>query len=105
MTLPGLVTEAVVIRAVPSEIYALVPTAVAGAFAVFLDITESKKFAACVVKYSVHNNLDSGFVAKLCEMSESLIGADPAIDEFVVSGVVAMGGGLKERSDVKGCAP
>ncbi len=105
MSLPGLVTEAVVIRAVPSEIYALVPPTVARAFAAFLDITESEKFAACVVKYSVYDNFDSGFVTKLCEMSESLIGADPVIDKLVISGVVAMGGGLKERSDVKGCAP
>ena len=52
------------------------------------------------VEHSVHHNLNACFVAELCEMTEAFIGAKTAVYETVVTGVVSMGGGLKERSDV-----
>ena len=54
-----------------------------------------------MVEYSVYDHLDSGFMAELCEVPEVLIGAKPAVHKLIISGIVAMGGGLKERSDVK----
>ena len=101
MSLPCLVSEAVIVRAVPAKVHTFVPAAVAGAFAVFLNILESEEFTSGVVEYSVYDHLDSGFMAELCEVPEVLIGAKPAVHKLIISGIVAMGGGLKERSDVK----
>ena len=101
MSLPCLVTEAVVVRAVPAKVNPLVPAAVAGLFPVLLNVLKGKKFAASVVEYPVYHNLNTSFVAELCEMTEAFIGAETAVYEAVVTGVVSMGGGLKEWSDVK----
>ena len=101
MSLPCFITEAVVVRAVPAKVYAFVPAAVAGAFPVFLNILEREELAAGVVEHSVYDNLDAGFVAKLCKVPETFVCAETAVYKLVISGIVAMGGGLKKRSDIK----
>ena len=71
MPLPCLVAEAIIVRAVPAKVYTLVPAAVTGAFAVFLNILEREELAAGMVKYSVYDYFDTSFVAELCEMPET----------------------------------
>ena len=101
MSLPCLVAEAIIVRAVPAKVHTFVPAAVAGTFTVLLNVPKCEKFTSGVVEYSVYDHLDSGFMAELCEVPEVLIGAKPAVHKLIISGIVAMGGGLKERSDVK----
>ena len=104
MSLPCFIAETIVVRAVPAKVHALVPAAVAGTFAVLLNIPECEKLAAGVVKYSVYDYPDACLMAESREMAEAFVCAEPAVCKPVIPGVVAMGGGLKERSDVKGGA-
>lgn len=100
MSLPGLVAEWVTQRASPAEVYAAVPVLIRGSFPLFADILESEKLTSGMVEDTVHHNADSVFMAEAHKTGKIFVGTKSAVHETEIFCIVAVGAGLKERSDV-----
>ena len=100
MPLPRLIAERIPHGARPAEVYASVPVPVRGGLAVFLYVTECKKFSPGVVEHPVYHHADAVPVTMLYECLKILVGSQPPVYRPVVPGVVAVGTGLKQRADV-----
>ena len=82
MPLPCIVTESVIHRAVPAEIHAFVPAAVAGAFPLFLNVPEGKKLSAGVVEHAVHHHLDPGLMTQLYKTDKAVIASQAPVHQL-----------------------
>ena len=100
MSLPGLVAEWVTQRASPAEVYAAVPVLIRGSFPLFADILESEKLTSGMVEDAVHHNADSVFMAETHKTGKIFVGTKSTVHETEIFCIVAVGAGLKERSDV-----
>ena len=102
---PGLISKSVIIGAVPAEIHTLVPVDIGGMFPVFLNILKSKKFTAGMVKHTVHNYPDPGFMAFFHKFLKVLIITQTTVYFFIVLRIIPVGGGFKKRTDINSCHP
>ena len=66
----------------------------------FLNIPERKKAASHMVEHTVDDHTDPCVVELFHKLLKVLIGSEPRIDLFVISGVVAVSIGFKDRRKI-----
>ena len=101
---PVAVGKAVVVLVVAPEIHIAEPVLIAGVLAVCLQVLERKEIPAHMVEHAVHDHLLAPGMAVCHKVPELLIGADAAVYQPVINGVVAMGAALEQRADINGRA-
>ena len=97
---PVAIGEAVVVFVVAPEVHIAEPVLVAAALAMGFQVLKGEKAAAHMVEHAVHNHLLAPLVALGHKVGEFLVGAQPAVHQTVVDGVVAVGAALKQRADI-----
>ena len=102
MPLPGKVGEGIPQGACAAEVHVPVPVLVGRIPFPLLYILKGKKFPARVVEYPVHHHLDALLVAEGDKGLKCGVVSQAAVHLPVVPGVVAMAGGLEQRSYVDG---
>ena len=97
---PCLVGKSVIVTGISSKPDSLVPSAVTGTFSLFLNIPESKKLSSRMIEHAVHNDLYTQFMGTGNEFPEIFVVSKPPVHCPVIPGIVSMGGGLEQRSDI-----
>lgn len=101
-SVPGFVTKGVSHGTAPAKVYAPVPAAVRGSVQIFADILKGKEIASCMVEYSIDDYPDSCCMAVGYKGPEVFGGSQTPVNSAEITGVIAMGGRLEKRSDIKG---
>ena len=92
MPLPCLIAKGVSHGASPAEVYTPVPVPVRRILPVFLNVLESKEFPSGVVEHAVHHHADACLMACFYEMTKAVVVTKAAVHQFVIPGVIAVGG-------------
>ena len=101
---PVAIREAVVVLVVAPEVHIAEPVLIAGVLAVCLQVLEREEIAAHMVEHAVHDHLLAPGVALGHEVLELRVGAQAAVHQPIVDGVVAVGAALEQRADINGRA-
>ena len=57
-----------------------------------------------MVKDSIYHNPDTGLMTQCDKLDKVFVVPQPAIGQTIIPGVITMGRGFKQRSDIKGGA-
>ena len=101
---PVAIRKAVVVLVVAPEVHIAEPVLIPGILAVGFQILERKEIAAHMVEHAVHNDFLAPGMAVCHEFLELFVGAQAAVHQAVIDGVVAVGAALEQRADIDGCA-
>ncbi len=102
VAIPTFVAEGISELTTRREIYTLKPVAEAGGFAVLLQVAERPEVPPHMVEDSVEDDFDAVAVQLSDEVCQRLIRAEAAVHVEIIGGVVAVGGGFKQGSEVEG---
>ena len=104
MSLPGFVSKGIAAGALPVKVHPLIPVLIGGIPALFLYVLKGKKFTSRVIEHAVHYYLYALLVALGHKISERIIIAQTPVHQLIISGIVSMAGGFKNRAYVDGAA-
>ena len=97
---PVLIGEAVVVLVVPPEIHVAVPVLIRGILPLLPDVPEGEEVPPRMVEHAVQDDPDSLPVALRHILRQILVGAQAAVQLFVVRGLISMPHGLEQGPDI-----
>ena len=102
VAVPALVPEVVAAGALSAEVQAGEPVAVLRGLSLFLYVLKCPEVPSHVVEYAVQDNADAVLVQFVTDVGEHLVGAQSAVNDAVVCGVIAVLYGFEHRAEVNG---
>ena len=102
VAVPALIPEVVAAGALTAEVQTGEPVAVLRGLSLFLHISERPEVSAYVVENAVQNDPDAVLVQFVADVGKHLVGAQTAVDDTVVRGVIAVLHRFEHRSEVNG---
>ena len=102
---PVAIAQAVVVLVVAPKVHIAEPIPITGLLPVLQQILKSKEAPAHMVEYAIHDNFLAAGVTVVHKIPKFRIGAQAAVHQAIVHGVIPVGPALKQRANIDGRTP